>query len=94
MSQSCCSLGFLSQNSLWKLSTFHGYKGIYSRVRDKCEKIFFYKIGQFGDSLVIGMSREFESRNNYQARLSFLSCSYHDPSASYMLHTCGILASR
>ena len=27
MSQSCFSLGFLSQNSLWKLFTFHGYKG-------------------------------------------------------------------
>ena len=27
MSQSCFSLGFLSQNSLWKLSTFRGYKG-------------------------------------------------------------------
>ena len=27
MSQSCFSLGFLSQNSLWKLSIFHGYKG-------------------------------------------------------------------
>ena len=27
MSQSCFSLGFLSQNSLWKLSTFSGYKG-------------------------------------------------------------------
>ena len=27
ISQSCFSLGFLSQNSLWKLSTFHGYKG-------------------------------------------------------------------
>ena len=27
MSQSCFSPGFLSQNSLWKLSTFHGYKG-------------------------------------------------------------------
>ena len=26
MSQSCFSLGFLSQNSLWKLSIFHGYK--------------------------------------------------------------------
>ena len=26
------SLRFLSQNSLWKLSTFRGYKGIYSRV--------------------------------------------------------------
>ena len=26
------SLGFLSQNSLWKLFTFRGYKGIYSGV--------------------------------------------------------------
>ena len=29
MSQSCFSLGFLSQNSFWKLSTFRGYKGLY-----------------------------------------------------------------
>ena len=27
MSQSCFSLGFLSQNSLWKISTIYGYKG-------------------------------------------------------------------
>ena len=27
MSQPCFSLGFLSQYSLWKLSTFRGYKG-------------------------------------------------------------------
>ena len=27
MSQSCFSLGFLSQNSLWKLLTIRGYKG-------------------------------------------------------------------
>ena len=27
MSQSCFSLGFLSQYSLWKLSIFHGYEG-------------------------------------------------------------------
>ena len=26
------SLRFLSQNSLWKLSTFREYEGIYSRV--------------------------------------------------------------
>ena len=35
VNQSYFSLGFLSQNSLWKLSkfsTFRGYKGIYSRV--------------------------------------------------------------
>ena len=29
MNQSCFSLGFLSQNSLWKLSKYRGYKGIY-----------------------------------------------------------------
>ena len=29
MNQSSFSLGFLSQNSLWKLSTFRGYKGLY-----------------------------------------------------------------
>ena len=29
MSQSCFSLGFLSQNSFWKLSLNCGYKGIY-----------------------------------------------------------------
>ena len=34
MNQSYFSLGFLSQNSLWKLSTFHEYKGIYSKVWD------------------------------------------------------------
>ena len=34
MNQSCFSLGFLSQNSLWKLSTFHGYESIYSKVWD------------------------------------------------------------
>ena len=39
------SLGFLSQNSLWKLSTFRGYKGIYTRVREECEKLLFCKIG-------------------------------------------------
>ena len=45
MSQSCFSLGFLSQNSLWKLSTFRRYKGIYSRVYEECEKLVFNKQG-------------------------------------------------
>ena len=31
------SLGFLSQNSLCKLSTFRGYKGIYTSVYEECE---------------------------------------------------------
>ena len=45
MSQSCFSLGFLSQNSLWKLSTFHGNKGIYSKVYEEYEKSVFIKQG-------------------------------------------------
>ena len=53
------SLRFLAQNSLWKLSTFRGYKGIYSSVREECEKSVFCKTGGFGDSLAIGTSREF-----------------------------------
>ena len=45
MSQSCFSLRFLSQNSLWKLSTFHGNKGIYSKVYEEYEKSVFIKQG-------------------------------------------------
>ena len=49
MSQSCFSLGFLSQNSLWKLSTFRGYKGIYSRVYEECKRSGFKQTGHSGD---------------------------------------------
>ena len=55
------SLRFLSQNSLWKLSTFREYKGIYSKVCDKCEKTFFSKTRCSSDSLATGLSREFKS---------------------------------
>ena len=41
MNQSCFSLRFLCQNSLLKLSTFRGYKGIYSRVWDEMWKVSF-----------------------------------------------------
>ena len=63
MSQSCFSLGFLSQNSLWKLSTFCGYEGIYSRVYKKCEKLCFNQTGHSGNSTsqlerVTSLSRE------------------------------------
>ena len=44
------SLGFLSQNSLQKLSIFRGYEGIYSRVYEECEKLVFIQIGHFGVS--------------------------------------------
>ena len=52
MSQSWFSLGFFSQNSLLKLSTFRGYKGIYSRVREEYEKSFFCKTGHSSDSVL------------------------------------------
>ena len=35
------SLEFLSQNSLWKLSTFNGYKSIYSRVYKEYKRLGF-----------------------------------------------------
>ena len=38
------SLGFLSQNSLWKLS-FVGKKGIYTEMRMECEESGFSKTG-------------------------------------------------
>ena len=40
-----------SQNSLQKLSTFCGYKDIYSRVEMGCEKPVFSKTGCIGNSL-------------------------------------------
>ena len=36
-------------NSLRKLSTFRRYKGLYSKVREECEKSFFYKTGCSSD---------------------------------------------
>ena len=73
MNQSFCSLGFISQNSLWKLSIFQGYKGIYSRVWEGMWKVIFSKTGCTGESLRTGMSREFQSPDNRVARLYFLS---------------------
>ena len=39
------SLSKFSQNSLQKLSTFRGYKGIYSSVYEECEKSVSTKQG-------------------------------------------------
>ena len=76
MSQSCFSLGFLSQNSLWKLSIFRGYKGLYivGWERNAKSQFFLNRAGwQLG--LVTWLSREFKPRVNRTARLDFLSCS-------------------
>ena len=41
----------LSKFSLEALSTFRGYKGIYNRVHEECEKSFFCITMHFGDSV-------------------------------------------
>ena len=60
----------LSQNSLWKLFTFRGNKGIYNKVCDECEKSYFCIIGHSGDSVsqverVASLSCELIARPNY-----------------------------
>ena len=65
MNQSCFSLRFLSQNSLWKnsLSSIHfvGIKVFIAGYEMECEKSLFSKTGCIGESLATGMSREFQS---------------------------------
>ena len=76
MSQSFFSLGFLSQNSLWKLSTIRGYKGY----------LYWCVFG-----LATGLSREFKSRANCLASLGLLSCSATAGMTLqllYILYTC------
>ena len=92
MSQSCFSLGFLSQNILWKLSTIRGYKGyLYwcvfgmRKVRFVTNKVV-WRLG-----LVTWLSHEFKQRANCLARLEILSC--NAPAGvtlqlPCMLHTC------
>ena len=64
---------FFSQNSLQNLSTFHGYKSIYSEK--ECEKSLFSKTMCTGESLATWMSCEFQSPDNRMAKPYFLSCS-------------------
>ena len=49
MNQSCFSLGFFSQNSLWKLSTFRAYKGLYIVWWEGMRKVSFSQTWWFGD---------------------------------------------
>ena len=92
MSQSCFSLGFLSQNFLWKLSTIRGDMGSLYRCVFGMRKIRFVTnrvVWRFG--LATWLSRESKPQANCLARLEVLSCS---PSTGvtlqlpYMLHTC------
>ena len=71
MSQSCFSLGFFSQNSFWKFSTFHEYKGIYSKVCMECEELVTTKQG-----VLATQAHDLnESRANCLARLEVFSYS-------------------
>ena len=75
---SCRNLfeGF-SLNRLLFLSTLHfvGIRVFIMGYEMECEKSFFSKIRCTGESLVTGMSCEFQSPDNRMARLNFLSCS-------------------
>ena len=76
MNQSCFSLGFLSQNSLWKLSAFRGYKGLYIVGWERNAKSqFFLNRVVWRLGLTTGLSREFKPRANGLASLGILSCS-------------------
>ena len=75
MSQSCFSLGFLFQNSLWKFSTFVGIRGIYTGVRKECEESFFHNRVVWRLSLATWLSRESKTPTNWKTKLDFLSCS-------------------
>ena len=92
MNQSCCSLGFLSQNSLWISSThFVGIKVFIAGYEMECKKSLFNKTTCTGESLATGMSREFQSLVTKlgQTLLFVLQwSSWPDSSSSYMLHTC------
>ena len=78
MSQSCFSLGFLSQNSLWKLSIFRGYEG----------HLYLCVFGMQRVDWATWLSYEFKPRTNRMASLDFLS--YSAP-ASMMLQLLSML---
>ena len=92
MNRSCFSLGFLSQKSFWKLSTFCGYKGLYivgweTNVKSQ----FFPNRVVWRLDLVTGLSHEFKPRTNGLASLGLLSCSATAGMTHQlprMLHTC------
>ena len=67
------SLGFLSQNSFWKLHLNRGYKGIYSRVRRNVKSHILPNRVFLRLDLATGLSHEFKPRANGLASLGLLS---------------------
>ena len=92
MNQSCFSLGFLSQNSLSKLSIFHGYKGLYIVGWERnVTRQFFPNRVVWWLNLTTGLSREFKPQANGLASLGLLSYSATAGMTLQlprMLHTC------
>ena len=96
MIQSYFSLRFLSQNSLWKLSIFLRYKGIYSGVYEECAKSGFNQTGHSSDSTlrlewVMSLSYELTAWPNWNFWFIVLWLAWPF-SSSCMLHTCAIFA--
>ena len=76
MSQYCFYPGFLSQNSLWKLSRFRGYKGVFILEWEKNAKShFFHNRVDWQLSLATWLGRKSKSQANWMASLDFFSCS-------------------
>ena len=89
MNQSCFSLGFLSQNSLWKLSTFREYKGLYIVGWERnANNHFFPNRVIWWLRLTIGLSREFKPRANSLGLLSWSATAGMTLQLPCMLHTC------
>ena len=92
MRQSCFSLGFLSQNSLWKFSIFRGYNGAFILEWEwNVKSQFFHNKVDWWLGLATWLSCESKLRANWMASLDFLSCSATAGKMVqllYMLHLC------
>ena len=73
MSQSCFSLEFFSQNSLWKLSTFRGYKGYLYWCVFGMRRVNFSKIKLVGD-LALGLNWVVSSSHELTESLNWSFC--------------------
>ena len=90
MNQSCFTLWFLSQNSLWKLSFIYGYKGyLYWGEKRMWNVRFFQNRGGSWLGLATWLSHEIQLRDNRMASCPILSCS---APASMTVHLLACLA--
>ena len=87
MSQSYFSLGFLSQNSLWKLSIFRGYMEYLYWSEKGMQRVSFSIIVDWRLGLATWLSCESKPRANQMASLDFLSCSALAVVTIHLLYT-------